>query len=274
MKARDLVISIVSGVILAAVLIYYGATPVSWASDGNKSTSQTDGIRPVFDTDEDPFSWQIKELMLNNYHNWNSLQVEATTIWYRDGNEDFRVLSRAQINGDNQIRFEISQSNRNESYLWVLNDSGIYESNLDKGVIEKSPYSSLDSLMNNFDKLPSTINAVNTNVIYRHPIAMRVPSPIADYIYPVGFAQRANGFSLIGKDSIADRDVYVVEWLEEEPASLKHLFWVDVKTGIILKAVSYIGENLDELYEETVFTNIVLDKPIPDDVFHVTLNEQ
>jgi len=265
MKIRDLSISLISGVILAVVLIYYGAIPVSRA----QTPVSADSIRPVTDTDTNPFSWQIRELMLNSHHHWETLQADVVTTWYRGGQEDFQVFTHVLIDGSSQVRFETSQSNREEQYIWIMNASGIYESNIGKNLIEESPYSTLDSINRDYNLLPVNIQAVNTNVIYQHPIAARVPSPAASYIYPTAYAQRANGFVLQGEDTVAGRNTWIVEWLEEEPASLKQLFWVDRETGMILKAVSYIGENLDQIYEETVFTRIVLDEPVSPEAFLV-----
>jgi hypothetical protein len=270
MKVRDLIISLVSGVCLAIIFIHNGVMPkLSAAIDGTQSQLPRDGFRPVSDTDTDPFSWQIKELMLNSHDYWRTLQVEATTTWYREGKEDFQVFTHAQIEGKDYVRFDMSQTNSEEPYLWLLNGSELYETNFEIGLVERSG-NSVAAINHDYTMYPQNINAINTNVVYRHPIAMRVSSPVANYIYPTGFAQRANGFSLLGEETIAGRETWLVEWVDEAPSSLRQLFWVDSQTGMILKTMSYYGKNLDRLVEETVFTKVVFDEPISHEVFDTT----
>lgn len=267
MKVRDLGISLICGVLLAAFLIHYGFISPIWAAQDTQNPSSYEGIRPVAETDTDPFSWQIKALMLDSHRRWQTLQAEAVTIWYlQNGEVELEVYSRAQINdADIQVRFEGVQSDRRERYVWLLNDSGIYETNSQEAYQVEKVSSGIN--WRDYEVLPRDVDSINTNVIYRHPAAASVSSPVSDFIYPVGFAQRANGFALKGEDVVAGRQVWIVEWMEEDPATLKQLFWVDQETGTILKAMNYIGPNLDRLSSETVFTNIVFNETIPATAF-------
>lgn len=265
MKLRTLGITLVSGVVLALLMIHFGESAITSAN----SNGDHERVIPITETDNDTFSWQVKELMLNSHNYWRTLQAEAVTTWYPTGQEGFQVFTSLQIDGNKRVRVEDVISNEEQAALWIMNDSGIYSNN----------YPGLDgleklsiTLSDHYHLLPHDIESINTNVIYMHPIGAALTTPVREYIYPVGFAQRANSFLLKGEEKIVGRMTWVVEWVEEEPASLKQIFWVDQETGIILKALSYVGENTDRLYSETVFTNIVFDAAIPETNFQVSLD--
>ncbi|MCL4869542.1 MAG: hypothetical protein KJ063_11275 [Anaerolineae bacterium] len=268
MKMHNLGISLFVGIVLGILLIQSGLPTVLWATNDDNEHRET---VPVTVTDSDSFSWLVKELMLNSHSRWRTIQAEAITTWYPPGQDQFQVFTNIYIEGNSRVRIEDIESNQERPHLWVMNESGIYANNYHPSPeLARLPI----VISDHYQQLPRDVASINTQVIYRHPIAGALTTPVSDYLYPVGFAQRANGFALKGEDEIAGRSTWIVEWIESEPASLKQLFWVDQEMGIILKALWYIGEDLDKLYSETIFTQIVFNDPIPVSVFEVILDDE
>jgi hypothetical protein len=98
-----------------------------------------------------------------------------------------------------------------------------------------------------------------------------MPSPIADYIFPVGLAQRSGSYEVWGRDSIINRDVWVVDYSrsQEGPGIIRQRFWIDTVTGIILKAVSYADLDAKQIIEETIVTSLTLNPSLTEKVFEL-----
>ncbi len=272
MTKRDWFIGITAGLVLALAVIYlqlsrpFSPTSAAVFAQNDKQTPTIDHPPSVMIIQ--PEARKVIEAMLNSHTQWATLQAQATTNWYIAGAKESSWFSNVVINQPAHARFETSLAGENEANLWIMNGRQKYERDLVNAVEEEKILPSFATDPGALAKLPDQIEqiALTERIIYRHPIGMLVPSPVADYIYPVGLAQRGGQYSLIGEEQVAGRNTWILEWVEEGsndiPPSLKQHFWIDQETGVILKAHSYVGANLKELYEETVFSWITYNQPV------------
>jgi hypothetical protein len=126
---------------------------------------------------------------------------------------------------------------------------------------------STEHFMQDLTALPASAAQVETRdgfpVIKRHPLAMLSPDPLADFLFPVGLAQRQGVYKVVGADEISGRKTTVVEyfWAEDDvlPAAR---YWVDDEIGIILQVHNLDQEKPDHVLSEIIITSLSVDQQI------------
>jgi outer membrane lipoprotein-sorting protein len=252
MKKKDTIVSILAGLILGIIAIQSGLA--------KQFISYPPPARASVTTDE------IISILLNSHNTWKTMNGEATTVWHVEGKTQ-TWISKVKIEQPLNVRLEVSQSVNSPSILWISGPTGIYIENHSLGVYTEMP---LPAFAKNLSLLPSRISDISRGRIYRHPVAMLMPSPIADLIYPTGFAQRGGEYNLIGEEEVDGRHTWILDWQFKDSSGLitmKARYWIDNQTGLILKAITFGGEKLDEVFEETMFNKISFDTPLPNSAF-------
>jgi hypothetical protein len=105
---------------------------------------------------------------------------------------------------------------------------------------------------------------VDKESVVRHPMAMILPSPAADYIYSTGLAQRDGAYEMICEEQMIDRRVWVLDFSkqnDQNEITMKARYWVDQNTGVILKANVFSTDpaTFGALIESVSFINIEFD---------------
>jgi len=208
--------------------------------------------------------------MLNSHNLWKTIDAKAITIW-EPGKNAQTVTTSIQIHQISQARLDMLQVDSSNQLMadisWVSDGSYIYEQD---NLLKKYTEQILPPFVNSMDNFgPSTLES-GTSIIVRHPMAMIMPSPIADYIYPTGLIQRKGTVTLIGTEIVANRDTIIISWNGVDENGFptgKAKYWIDAQTGMILKAQVFGGESWDSISEETTFTEINIDKVISPDSF-------
>jgi hypothetical protein len=179
-------------------------------------------------------------LMIDSDQTWDSLVAEykLTSIdLSTEGNitETQRFwlakkgeLARVEIDGVNPITFvrdasAFQQENRHKK---------IYSQTAILGTFKYDNFSPREWLSN------------DSSAVYLHPYGKALPTAYYDFLYPTGIAQslivnQANGLESIqvmGEETVAGRKTIIISRLPKN-----HLYWVDSKTGVILRA-QYLGE--------------------------------
>ncbi|NJN53847.1 MAG: hypothetical protein HC804_03260, partial [Anaerolineae bacterium] len=216
MKRKDWIIGITAGLVLALIIVCLQLagriSPLSRAvlAQNDEQTAVTN--HPPVTTVIQPEARKVIEAMLNSYTQWATVQAEATTTWYIEGSPESSWVSRVMINQPTQVRFETSLAGGEGTSLWIMNGRQKYERDLVNDLEEQKILPSFATDPGALARLPSQIEqiALAERVIYRLPIGMLVPSPIADYIYPVGLAQRGGQYSLIGEEEVAGRKTWIL----------------------------------------------------------------
>ncbi|MCL5428230.1 MAG: hypothetical protein M1347_00295 [Chloroflexi bacterium] len=186
MSKRDLISSTIAGLILSLLVMgffFYG-----------------NGKLILFPKDQTDVN-SIRQLMLTSHANWSSLEGEAVTTWYLSDGEELVTVSEFAITNPDKSRFVMPST----GIVWISDGENIFEINNNESTYTKYGQPDVEEALSG---LPTNLGDTQ-NEIYRYPLAMWAPSPVADYIYPTSLAQRVGEYKLLAKDSLLDRKVWV-----------------------------------------------------------------
>jgi|GEM_PF-3688402 len=207
---------------------------------------------------------EVLALMLESDQMWNSLEakyqltnidpaigqavVEIQQFWLDKKGE----WARVEIGGDNPVTF-------------VKNASSIGLENRNKKIYYQEEIPSTFKY-DGFNPRKSLLE--NSNTVTLHPFGKALPTGYYDFLYPTGIAQslitnQATGLEsikIIGEEEVAGRKTIIISRMPKN-----HLYWVDVETGIILRA-QYIGD-ADHWQTQFEAQSIIYREKIPTSVF-------
>jgi outer membrane lipoprotein-sorting protein len=259
MLKKDWFVSIVAGLILGCLAIFAGI-------------NQGLGTLPVAKAEDQ--TGEIRNLMVKSHTSWQTIRGETTTLWLnpRDDSQQFFHQSIVIANPD-RAHVTISSDDGSIYTEWIGDGVTVYEIDRKAGGYRESRQ---NDGTKSLERLPADIGTINGEVIFRHPLAMMIPSPVMDYIFPTGLAQREGEYTLIGEDTIVDRSAWIMDYLRRDDqgeVTMKARYWVDQKTGIILQAFTYSTEPeyFGELIEKTFFSSLNFDQQVQSDEFTPSL---
>ena len=251
MKRTDWSIGIVAGLILG---ILAGVLGISQK-----------GI-PVYASDE---TVQVRELMLRSHTVWDSLAGQATTIWHtKEHTETWHTTFRIQQPNYGYLEWTITPSDK--AFQWFASDDGFYLLDSRQKVYTHLPVRDAYAFDMELKALPLSVKTIETDMVYRHPFGAQIPSLLGDYLYPTSMAQGTGEYTLLGKETLLNRPVYLLQYRNVAPdgrLATKSQYWVDAKTGIILKAVDFGGEDMQTIVQETTITALVLNENLNAETF-------
>lgn len=273
---KDLFISIAVGLIVGyiALIIGLGTQPAMASHPTTLSSIASNAPMPEPPITDKSSIEDILGLMLNSHNLWKTLNADVITVW-QPAKEPQTVYTNIQIEQISKARLTIQQydSNNKQMFdvLWVSDGEKVYEQdNLSKRYTEYV----LPAFAQSVDNFGSQSDSgLDYPVIIRHPMAILMPSPVADYLYPTGLMQRQGKLEVIGADKVSSREAVIIAWVGFDENGLltgKATFWVDAYTGIIIKAQVYGGDSWDDIAEETTIVNIVFDKEVDPKTFAFT----
>jgi hypothetical protein len=245
MKKKDWLIGIVAGCLLGIFGVVSGILPRYFTPSAKVSAAGE--------------ATEVVELMLKSHTLWSSIQGEANIVWYGEGKKEIWEANFS-IEQPKMAYFETWKTgDKGNPSTWLNQPDGIYVADFGKGVYSVMEPISEKGFGLEMEHLPTTLASAEIGTVYRHPLGGRIPSVLGDYLYPTSLAQRSGNYTLLGKDKILSRSVYILEYeLKNELGELtsKAQYWVDAETGIILKALSFGGTNMDEMIAEITITSI------------------
>lgn len=266
MQRKDWFIALTVGLLIAAAVSFFGLEEFGLVHSVNVKAGEPDEIQ------------QIRDAMLQSHHRWDSIHIESTTTWFTEGKEESSWVSEVYIEQSSlRGRLELSPAGKEPSVYWIVNNGEVYESNEETGESTQKTLPAFVSNGDGFSVLPEQTEEIlanedGTQTIFRHPFGMLMPSPIADYLFPVGLAQRSGLYEILGQESILNRDVWVVDYSRSQGGGgiIRQRFWIDTATGLILKAVSYADIEAKQIIEETIMTTLTLNPSLTDKVFDLS----
>jgi outer membrane lipoprotein-sorting protein len=248
-------LSVTGVVVLAWTTVGRLALPSLWGAEAAKQG-------PSFGEDEK----EVVQLLLESHTTWETLSGQATIAWHREGatqewTETFAIQQPYKVS----LELEGLKEYDGLFRVWMSNGEAIYEADERRLYTEsRMPAFALESY-----QLPQTPDDIDADTVYRHPMAMLLPTPLADYIFPVALAQSGGRFQREGEERIGDRQTWLVDWTREDTGDLQRL-WIDTRTGVILKALIYSSEEPDELFGEVFLGDVVFDSSITEGTFEWT----
>jgi len=270
---KDLFIGVTVGLVVGfvALITGLGLQPAMVSHPKTLSSIADSAPMPELPITDQSSVEDILTLMKNSHNLWKTLNADVLTVW-QPAREPQTVYTNIQIEQISKARLTIQQYNNDNKQmfdvLWVSDGEKAYEQdNLSKRYTEYT----LPTFAQSVDDFGLQSNSsLGDSVIIRHPMAVLIPSPIADYLYPTGLMQRQGKLEVLGTDKVSSREAVVIAWVGFDEKGLltgKATFWVDSYTGVILKALVYGGETWDDVAEETTIVSIVFDKEIEAEVF-------
>jgi hypothetical protein len=250
MKKRNWLVSLISGLLLGLLATSFGI-----AKDLI--------ILPVVRA-EDKIG-EIRNLLLNSHTRWQTMRGETTTVWFNLQNNSRQVFHNSiVIANPNRAHLTITSQDGLSDTEWLGDGSKIFEIDRHSKTYRESTQK---DVVHDLERIPVEVGAIDPEKIFRHPMAMMIPSPVVDYIFPTGLAQRQGVYTIIGEETIAQRKAWMIDYLnqtDQNEVTMKARYWVDQETGVILQAFTYSTEpeSFGKLIESTSFSSIGFDQPV------------
>jgi hypothetical protein len=198
-----------------------------------------------------------QQLMLYSHERWSTLFADAVVNRYpAEGYGPAQTLRvQTWIRLPAQARWESGPAEGAPDTYWISDGVNIRDGD---NPLTPAP----ESLQAPFHMTiaPDTING--------YPLAGVMGGPLMDMLFPTGLAQRGGYYTFIGKEAIAGRQAYLVEW-RYMPDTPTDRLWVDAQTGVVLRQQNYGKSGSQTPVSDIFVTRIEFDSDIPPEVFDV-----
>lgn len=276
MFKKNILIGILTGLIMAAGLIYFDLVPqlLHNVQAANIQLTIFNSELPAEDVD-------IVGLMLNSHNNWKTLQGTATISNYEKDGQSQRMVVEVLLAPPDIIKIETINVEAKEHFLQLYAGETMHDADIGRAIFTRMPLPST-FVEYGLNLLPTTLQAAHENniegipVVYPHPMANIISSPISELVFPAGLAQRRGEYTLVEEAEILGRPVWGVNWQKTDDSGqviLRERLWIDQQTGIILRIERYSDGGSEFIREEIYFDHIVLDLPIAAEKISPTLFE-
>jgi outer membrane lipoprotein-sorting protein len=202
---------------------------------------------------------EIQQLMLNSHTRWKSLQANAVVSLFPPAGvsaETQNTSVQVWIEQPGKARVIAGPPDQAPTHIFLSDGQNTRN--------DSDPPSPLPPSVLETYNPPTTL----TDTVTPHPLSGYLGTPVSDLIFPSGLAQRGGEYRLVGKESAANREAYLVEW-SREPGELIDRFWVDTQTGVILRHQSYGKQDSVTPVSDIRLTSIQFDQALPADLFRL-----
>lgn len=242
MSRSELVSSIVAGVLIGAIATVFGIGSL---------------VRPAY---AQTSVEHVRSEMIVSHSKWTSLRGEAATTWFSSGQEQ-KVATNFALVGGSQAIFSTGD------FTWLADRNAIYQISHGDSTYAKWEQPETSRLLS---AVPSLVG--DGLEIHRHPMAILAMSPIADYIFSTGLAQRNGEYNLVEETELLGRKVWVLEYTlanESGEITFHARYWVDQQLALILRSEVYSTEasTFGQIFELTEFLSLEVNPEISNDVF-------
>ncbi len=279
MIKKELFVSILLGALLGVGAVYIGLVPGIDAANAQVTVANI----PVYQGQvltEDSSVEDILALMLDSHKMWTTLQAQTLyQVKDQSGNDLAHFVNQDfWLVNDGKSRLEIHYPDEIPFLIWVSDGTNIIEQDTDKEQYYTQPVPSAFKSTESLD--PRSAPVDNSNTIYvNHPFAL-IQSSLKDWLVPSGIAQALfldlqhpdRDVKIIGTDSIVGREVLVLLRIPK-----RHMYWVDIETGVILRA-EYLNREGDEVSDDWIMrfevVSIQYDVALNQDLFSTLPNPE
>lgn len=218
MRLKDWLVSLIGGIVLGGILYGSGITP---------------GVLTGFPVSGSNSVDTALSTVLVSHTKWTTLQGSADFIWHGPSGETQTYMNLFAFSQPNLAYVDvINLAGTGNDGIWISDGKTIYDLNKEEKtyVTSSFPAHLLDMSM-----LPVSLSEVKPDTVYMHPMALLVPAPIKEYIFPSWFAQPKPGtmYQLIGEEMVLNRKSWVVTC--QNPRGDQSTAWIDQETGIFLQ---------------------------------------
>jgi outer membrane lipoprotein-sorting protein len=210
---------------------------------------------------------EIRLRMILSHLFWNTVWMDATVTSYGDDGISPIQQDHQQIwvnREENQFRVIGGPINGDLAFLQVSDGNMVvlFDATTAQQETQELPPSVKD---------PFTPPIDQADTVYPYPLAMSMSTPLSDLVFPTGLAQNTSELIVIGVDTIAGRDVVVVDRLVGEGFRLTRM-WVDSMTGMVLKRQDFSKADSDKVSTELIVNQIQVDEEFPEELFSTIIS--
>jgi len=229
--------------------------------------SQTPSIPPL---SMQSASEEIRLRMLDSYQFWQTLWADAQITYFSSDPSQSEPVQVSRVQAwieqpDYLFRILIGATDQRPEQLMVSDGSAISRWDLAAGQEEVSSISE-------FDRAPYNPARSVSDTVTSHPMAMSLGTPLNDALFPSSLAQRGGEYHPVRPESAAGREALVVDWYRV-PDQRVDRFWLDTKTGIVLRWQNFSKAGGERIETEISIQSIVYDVEFPPDAFARQIGE-
>ena len=197
---------------------------------------------------------EIRQRILRSHTFWDSLWADGQIVMYPpDGSDGPPQSQRVQvwIVQPAKARILSGAVDGDPGYLFISDGKQLRTGEPVPAFIQDGAFSPPEEI---------------TDTVYPHPMTGFLPTPLSELLFPSGLAQRQGSFQVVGEGSLAGRQAVVVEWSMPDGQRIDR-FWVDARTGVILRQQNYGKGGGGALTGEIVLNAIQYDLDFPPETF-------
>lgn len=209
-------------------------------------------------------------LLLNSHSLWKSLRATAITMWLPGTSDTQTVNTTLMVTAGGKANLHTLQRDARGSLMfdttWVSDGQQILKGDGQRQLFMRTLFPRQFAQVENWGPWASSAGQ-----LVPHPMALLIPSKLAQYVFPTELAQQTGDWVIEGEDTVANRATLIVSVSytdnQGQPAGQAR-YWVDAQTGVILKAQQWVP-GYAGLYQETVVSEIVYDGALSANAFSV-----
>ena len=111
-------------------------------------------------------------------------------------------------------------------------------------------------------------SALVSDTIVPHPLAGQIGARLASLVFPTELAQRGGSYVATRAETVAGRAALVVDWFRQE-GKRPSRYWVDVETGVILRAEEFGKAGGEQVESEVLVQQIAYDGDFASGLFEL-----
>lgn len=265
------------GVILGIVVGLLGATAMSQnpkasaAASADLAAGTLLSTAPADSLTTQSTAGEILSMMRDSPNRWATLDVIAETTWLPGSGDQQIVHTDLAVSEGVKVNLHTLQHDAKGGLIadesWVTNGEEILQGDMTRAVYTLGEFPS--QFRDSSSWTPSRSNA--EGVVVAHPMALLVPSKLAQYIFPAELTQQVGSLKVEGTDEVAGRTAVVVtvEYIDVSKAPAgRARYWIDATLGLVLRAQQWVPGD-ERMYQETIVKSLQLDRALDAKMFSV-----
>ena len=177
--------------------------------------------------------------MLDGWTRWNSVAGEAVVLFIDEDGQKQGFRERFIVQKPFLARFEVLDLDAQAIQgVWMTDGREVYIFRPGRGLQQTSLP---ENLADWEARLPQTWAELPRGEEVQHPFQAEIPSPIAQFLFPLPFVRKAPGvaYRLEAESALLDRPVWVLT-IEDPQNQVEERLWVDQETGVVLRYVQLV----------------------------------
>lgn len=217
--------------------------------------------------------------MLGSYTKWQTIAGQATIIVNLPDGKTETFFEEFQFSQPAKGMVKSGIAGQMPKEIWVSDGHTIWRENFGKAIYMSEAVPSEVLAPDSFgpEFMPEGVN----QFVVPHPMSGIVPALSAQYLFPQAIAQSHVDWhsEIIGQENIANHESLIIlfQFLDGNTILKQHKFWIDMKTGVILKSQIFSADSgWDDWQMEITVDELKYDELTPSQafVYRPTLNAQ